>query len=158
MLGFVTRRRYEADLAAAKADANRQRTRAKNAEKREETAAFNRQQVLTQNAELDAANKRLEGRNRALAERLEAAQVGSGFDAAAARRTANRIARLQRAVARARKERAQTPSPAEAELRSQLHRRTKAYGALEEQLLTLQRANEAQARELRDIRESEGAS
>ncbi|MBA4865968.1 hypothetical protein H1V43_32415 [Streptomyces sp. PSKA54] len=39
--------------------------------------------------------------------------------------------------------------PAEAALKAELQRRTKAYAALEEQLLTLQHVNEVQARELR---------
>ncbi|MEU5595711.1 hypothetical protein [Streptomyces sp. NPDC020298] len=104
MSWFVTRRRFEVELGAAKSEAARQRKRAENAEEREETAVFNRQQVLAQNAELDAANRRLEGRNKALAERLEAAQVGGGFDRAKAKETADRIAELTAETARARDE------------------------------------------------------
>lgn len=104
---IVTRRRFEDELAAAKAETSRQRQRAENAEKTAETAKFNRGQALDQNAALDAANRRLDGRNRALAERLEAAQVGSGFDAAAAKTTANRIAELVKEAAQARAEAAE---------------------------------------------------
>lgn len=69
---FVSRRRYEQELAAAKAEADRQRRRAETAAEHAATAVFNRKQVLRQNAELDAANRRLAGRNQALGERISA--------------------------------------------------------------------------------------
>ncbi|WP_159056574.1 hypothetical protein [Streptomyces yokosukanensis] len=50
---IVSRRRYETDLAAAKAETDRQRELRVKAEKGEATARFNRQQVLEQNASLD---------------------------------------------------------------------------------------------------------
>lgn len=43
--------------------------------------------------------------------------------------------------------------PTEAALKAELHRLTKAYAALEEELLTVQKSNEVQARELRAIAE-----
>jgi hypothetical protein len=104
---IVSRRRYEADLAAAKAETNRQRERAEKAEETARTELAARRTITRQHAELDADNRRLTGRNSALAKQLEAAQVGGGFDQAAARRTAQRIARLQKAVARARTEAAE---------------------------------------------------
>ena len=104
MFGLITARRHRAELAAARAEANRQRARAVKAEKAEATANFNRGQVLAQNAELHTANARLEGRNKALGDRLLEAQVASGFNPVAARRTAERIATLQKAAAEGRAE------------------------------------------------------
>ena len=86
MFGLITARRHRAELAAARAEANRQRARAVKAEKAEATAKFNRGQVLAQNAELHTANARLEGRNKALGDRLLEAQVAAGFNPVAARR------------------------------------------------------------------------
>lgn len=60
---FVTRRRYEDELAAAKHEIRRQRERAEAAEEKASTAEFNREQILRQLAEADAANRRLHGRN-----------------------------------------------------------------------------------------------
>ncbi|MFF4834049.1 hypothetical protein [Streptomyces sp. NPDC001315] len=50
---FVTRRRYREELAAANAEANRQRERAEKAIADQATAAFNREQVVRQFAEAD---------------------------------------------------------------------------------------------------------
>lgn len=106
-----------ADLAAARAEANRQRARAIKAEKAQGTAEFNREQVLAQNADLHAANTRLEGRNKALGERLAEAQVAGGFNPVAAKKTAERIATLQKAAAAGREDAApwqpgyQAPTP-----------------------------------------------
>lgn len=104
MFGFVTRRRYETDLTAAKAETNRQRRLRTAAEEREKTAVINRKQILVQNAKLDAANRRLAAQNRALAEQLKRAQASSGFDHAKAQATADRIAELTAEVARARRQ------------------------------------------------------
>ena len=60
---FVTRRRYEDELAAAKHEIRRQRERAEAAEEKASTAEFNREQILRQLAEADATNRRLHGRN-----------------------------------------------------------------------------------------------
>jgi chromosome segregation ATPase len=69
---FITRRRHEEELAAAKAEIQRQRRRANDAEDRANTAEFNRAQILRQLAEADATNRRLSGRNLELGERLTA--------------------------------------------------------------------------------------
>ena len=62
MFGLTTTRRRRAELAAARAETDRQRTRAEAAEGRVKTAEFNRGQLLNQLAEADAANRRLAGR------------------------------------------------------------------------------------------------
>lgn len=69
---FVTRRRYDDDLTAAKSEIRRQRERAEGALKRAAMAEFNRSQVLRQNRELDAANRRLTGRIEELGRRNSA--------------------------------------------------------------------------------------
>ncbi|MEU3507617.1 hypothetical protein ABZ733_06775 [Streptomyces longwoodensis] len=70
MFGLTTTRRLHAELAAAKAETDRQRERADRATARATTAEYNRGQVLRQNAELDAANRRLADRNLELGRRL----------------------------------------------------------------------------------------
>jgi formate dehydrogenase maturation protein FdhE len=72
MFGITTARRLRAELAAEKAETARQRKRAEVAEGRALTAEFNRGQALRQNADLDAANRRLMGRNIELGRRLAA--------------------------------------------------------------------------------------
>jgi uncharacterized protein YhaN len=72
MFGLTTTRRLRAELAAARAETDQQRRRAEAAEGRAATAEFNREQVLHQLAEADAANRRLHGRNLELGERLSA--------------------------------------------------------------------------------------
>lgn len=101
---FIPDRRHREELADARAEADRQRARATKAEKAEATAKFNREQVLAQNADLHTANTSLAGRNKALGERLAEAQVVNGFNPVAARRTAERIAALQKAAAAGREE------------------------------------------------------
>ena len=66
---FVLRAHYD----AVKAEADRQRTRAEEAEDQRDTAIRNRNQVLAQNADLHAANKRLDDRKRELSRRLDSA-------------------------------------------------------------------------------------
>ncbi|MGQ4350504.1 hypothetical protein [Streptomyces sp. SAS_275] len=146
----VSRRRHEEELAAARAETDRQRKRAEKAEATARTEINVRRHINEQNAALHAANARLTGRNKALSDRLAAAQVASGFDASKAKKTAGRIARLQKAVATARAEAAAAPMKARAAVAGELHRSQKARGALEEQLLTVQRSNEVQAAQLLD--------
>lgn len=146
---FVTRRRHEAALLAARAETHRQRERAEKAEATARTEVNVRRHIGEQNAALHAANARLTGRNKSLSEQLAAAQVASGFDVTKAKQTAGRIARLQKAVAKARAEAAAAPKKA----RSELHRSEQARGALEAQLRTVQRSNEAQAALLLDLAE-----
>ncbi|MFF7553619.1 hypothetical protein ACFZA9_12115 [Streptomyces olivaceus] len=69
---FVTRRRHVRELAAAKAETGRQRLRAEAAEERAGVAVRNREQVLGQNAALDADNRRLAGRVEELGKRVSA--------------------------------------------------------------------------------------
>ena len=70
MFGITITRRLRAELDAQKAETGRQRRRAEAAEGRASTAEFNREQVVRQNADLDAANRRLMGRNIELGRRL----------------------------------------------------------------------------------------
>lgn len=93
-----------AELAAARAEANRQRGRAEEADARAETEIEARRTITRQHAELDAAVTRLTGRNKALGERLAEAQVANGFNPVAAKKTAERIAALQKAAAAGREE------------------------------------------------------
>jgi len=150
---FVTRRRHVAELTAARAETHRQRERAEKAEATARTEVNVRRHIGEQNAALHAANARLTGRNKALSEQLAAAQVASGFDVTKAKQTAGRIARLQKAVAKARAEATAAPKKARAAVTAELHRSEKARGALEQQLLTVQRSNEAQAAQLHDLSE-----
>jgi chromosome segregation ATPase len=70
MFGLVTRRRHEQELAAVRAEADRQRHRAETAEDRAATAEYNRSQILRQLAEADAANRRMHDRNLELGRRI----------------------------------------------------------------------------------------
>ncbi|MGW5123224.1 hypothetical protein ACWEQ7_04010 [Streptomyces sp. NPDC004069] len=94
---FVTRRRYEQELAAAKAEIGRQRRRAEKAEQDAATAVFNRGQVLVQNAGLHAANRRLKGRVLELGRRNSAL---SEADPEYAASLEHRVARLLKVGAR----------------------------------------------------------
>lgn len=70
MFGITTTRRLRAELDAAKAETDRQRRRAETAEGDLKTAVYNRKQTLRQNAQMDAANRRLAGRNLELGNRI----------------------------------------------------------------------------------------
>ena len=105
----------QADLAAARTEANRQRERAEKAGARAETEIEARRTITRQHAELDAANTRLTGRNKALGERLAEAQVANGFNPVAAKKTAERIATLQKAVAAGREDAAMARAEARRE-------------------------------------------
>ncbi|MFB8772146.1 hypothetical protein [Streptomyces broussonetiae] len=59
MFGLTTTRRLRAELAAAKAETDRQRARATQAEERADTAEFNRGQILTQLAATEDKRRRL---------------------------------------------------------------------------------------------------
>ncbi|MFB7440199.1 hypothetical protein ACFC01_17880 [Streptomyces mirabilis] len=150
---FITRRRHEAELTAARAETHRQRERAEKAEATARTEVSVRRHIGEQNAALHEANSRLTARNKALSDQLAAAQVASGFDVTTAKQTAGRIARLQKAVAKARAEAAAARKKERSAVASELHRSEKARGALEAQLLTVQRSNEAQAAQLLDLSE-----
>lgn len=111
----VPRRRHLAEVADARAEANRQRERAEKAEARAKTEIAARETITRQHAKLDAANRKLAGRNQALDERLAEAQVANGFNPAAAKRTAERIAALQKAAAEGRAEAAKARAMAKRE-------------------------------------------
>jgi len=104
MFGLITRRRYEEELAAAKAETGRQRERAQAAVNRATTAEFNRGQMLRQLADADAANQRLQGRNRALGQRLDQHTESAPADVAHLK---SRVDRLRRIVSRLLEERRQ---------------------------------------------------
>lgn len=70
MLGLTTTRRLRTEVAAAKAETNRQRERAETALSAAKTARYNREQVVRQLAEASAANDRLWGRNLELGRRI----------------------------------------------------------------------------------------
>lgn len=149
---------WRSDVDAAKTEADRQRERAEKAENTASTEVAARREIGHQLAEADAANRRLDGRNRALAEQLKTAQTKSGFDKGRAEMTARRIARLRKAVASARAEVAKARRQGPAGMASELHRSEKARAALDSQISVLQRSNEAQARELYDLRHGGDAS
>jgi chromosome segregation ATPase len=90
---FVTARRHDDELAAAKSEIRRQRERAEAAEERARTAEFNREQILRQLAEADAANRRLHDRNLELGRRVTAL-AESDMDYAA--QLERRVARLKK--------------------------------------------------------------
>lgn len=70
MFGLTTTRRLRAELAAAKAETDRQRERAEQAEAGKATAEYNRAQLLRQLAEADAVNTGLRGRIQELGRRI----------------------------------------------------------------------------------------
>ncbi|KMS79071.1 hypothetical protein ACH49_13510 [Streptomyces leeuwenhoekii] len=93
MLGLITRRRHEQELAAAKAKTDRQRAAAEAAASRATTAEYNRRQLLRQLAEADAATRRLHGRVEELGRRLAAlAEADPEYTA----QLEHRVARLQK--------------------------------------------------------------
>lgn len=97
MFGLTTTRRLKAELAAAKAETDRQRERADRNEKRADTAVFNRRQIARQLVAADAANRRLAGRNLELGRRLSALTESDPEYAAALEQ---RLARALTACAR----------------------------------------------------------
>lgn len=92
-LPFVSRSRHD----ALQAENNRLRQRAETAEQRAATAEFNRGQIIRQNAEQDAANRRLEGRVLELGRRLSRLAES---DPEYAARLERRVARLRQVAAR----------------------------------------------------------
>lgn len=88
---FVTRRRHNAELAAVKAEADRLRDERDATVSKLATAVYNREQVLRQNAEQDATNRRSHGRILELGRRLSAVREADPEYAASLER---RVARL----------------------------------------------------------------
>lgn len=100
MLGFVTRRRYEADLAAARAETDRLRERAEKAEGIARTEVNARRTVVAQNAGLDADNRRLADRNLELGRRVSTlAEADPEYTASLERRVARLLRVGKRIVA-----------------------------------------------------------
>jgi chromosome segregation ATPase len=66
----MTRARHERDMAGLRAEIERLRKQRDDALSGQSTAVFNREQVIRQLAEADAANRRLHGRNLELGQRL----------------------------------------------------------------------------------------
>jgi hypothetical protein len=97
MFGLTTTRRLRAELAAAKAETDRQRDRAERAEEGKATAEFNREQILRQLAAADAANRRLHDRNLELGSRISALTEA---DPEYTARLERRVARLLRVAVR----------------------------------------------------------
>lgn len=97
MFGLTTTRRLRAELAAAKAETDRQRTRAAKALDAKNIAVRNREQILRQLAEAGAANTRLHDRNLELGRRLSALGESDPEYAAALER---RITRLLKVIDR----------------------------------------------------------
>lgn len=79
-------------------------SRAEEAEQQRDETEAKRRNLARWLAEANATTMRLEGRNKALGERLLEAQVANGFNPVEARRTAERIAILQKAAAAGREE------------------------------------------------------
>lgn len=121
MLGLITARRYRAELADARAESNRQRERADKADARAKTEIEARRTITRQNAELDAANIRLTGHVQALGKRVLEAQVAAGFNPVAAKKTAERIAALQKAAAEGREEAAKARAEAKRDRKRVAH-------------------------------------
>src|SRR5512145_2357395 len=71
MFGLVTRRRHKAELDALRSQYEALRERCETAEKNEATERVARRTITRQHAELDAANRRLEGRITELTRRIE---------------------------------------------------------------------------------------
>jgi hypothetical protein len=72
MFGLTTHRRSNNKISEVLAENIRLRKERDTARAERDTAMFNRRQVVQQNAELDAANRRLYGRNLELCTRLSA--------------------------------------------------------------------------------------
>ncbi|MFK0062663.1 hypothetical protein ACIQTN_25980 [Streptomyces werraensis] len=72
MFGLTTTRRLRAVQTVARSEQERLRLRAERAESRAKTAEYNREQLLRQLAEADAANRRLHERNLELGRRVSA--------------------------------------------------------------------------------------
>lgn len=97
MFGLITRRRHKAELDALRSQYDALRERCGTAEKNEATERFARRTITRQHAELDAANRRLEGRVLELGRRLSRLAES---DPEYAARLERRVARLRQVAAR----------------------------------------------------------
>jgi hypothetical protein len=107
---FISRRRHERDLGAARAEAERQRKRADEATAVAGCEVRNRRRIGELNAQLDAAVTRLTGRVETLRRKLGIADAAAGTDHARAQDIGARLSTVHDAAARARKELAATPA------------------------------------------------
>ncbi|MFF5980889.1 hypothetical protein ACFY78_18790 [Streptomyces olindensis] len=144
---FVRRSRYD-DLYARYQLALENLAKART---ERDTAVSNRRLINGLLAEAQTANRRLDGRNRRLRELLDHHRDKGSLGML--RQHRDRLERALRACARYRAELTTAPSQTPTELVAELHRSEQARGALDEQCRMLQRANEAMAAELRDLRE-----
>lgn len=103
MFGFVTTRRHAAELASAAVEANRQRELRLKAEEIARVEVEARRAITAQYCALSDEHDQTVRRNQSLCAQLEELKDAAGIEARA-RRSAERIARLQKAVVRARKE------------------------------------------------------
>lgn len=86
-LPFVTRRCHEAELAAVRSYCDALRERCAKAEQRAATETVARRTITRQHADLDATNRRLEGRNLELGRRIsQLAEADPEYTAALDRR------------------------------------------------------------------------
>ncbi|MFJ8145996.1 hypothetical protein ACIQ6R_13080 [Streptomyces sp. NPDC096048] len=69
---FITRRRHNAEITALRSYTDALRERCKTAEENERAERAARRTITRQHAELDAANRRLAGRNEELGKRISA--------------------------------------------------------------------------------------
>jgi hypothetical protein len=107
---FVSRRRYAADLAAVKAEADRLRGRVAKAEGIAATEVNNRRLIGEQNKALDATVNRLINRLTATRRQLRITEDAAGIDHARAQEVGDRLVAVRDAVARGRKEAAAAPA------------------------------------------------
>jgi hypothetical protein len=105
---FVSRRRYAADTAALKAEADRLRTRAEKAEGIAATEVGARRVIGKQNDQLETDVTRLAGQVAGLKRQLAIADEAAGIDHARAQDVGNRLVTVRDAAARARKRHATT--------------------------------------------------
>ncbi|MGA6223517.1 hypothetical protein ACPESV_24670 [Streptomyces umbrinus] len=101
---FVSRRRYNADLAAVKDEADRLRARVAKAENIAATEVNNRRLIGEQNKALDATVNRLINRLEAARRQLRIVEDAAGIDHGRAREVGDRLVTVRDAVARGRKE------------------------------------------------------
>ncbi|MEU0671316.1 hypothetical protein ABZ330_00190 [Streptomyces sp. NPDC006172] len=91
MFGLITRRRHEAELAAARAEAERLRDERDQARSLQETAEFNRGQALAQAASVGAENRNLQNWNRELVRRVGELTAAGPEQAAALQRQVDQL-------------------------------------------------------------------
>lgn len=97
---FVSRRRHNAELTAAKAEAARLRTERDQALRGRDSSITAAATAARLFAEADATNTRLAGRNRELSKRLDSAHDGELINGADILRVESRLGRALKACAR----------------------------------------------------------